>query len=160
MLEIFVISADIFETYNNKFWYYGVDRKPMDDPEKQASYKPHKWKDWLSFVPIANFRKYYEKKFDSVSPKEFLLVPMSSKTFAGYEGTNDYTFNRIGGWSSVEPYLAGLYAMCCQVKPDITPDIFWSTALKTGDTVEIKNEGKETKTGKLINPVKLIASLK
>lgn len=157
---IFVISVNTFETYNNKFWYYGADRKPMDDPEKQTSYKPHKWKDWLSFIPAPDFKKYYEKKFDSVSPKEFLLVPMSSKTLAGYEGTNDYTFNRIGGWSSVEPYLAGLYAMCCQIKPDITPDIFWSTALKTGDTMEIKNEGKETKTGKLINPVKLIAALK
>lgn len=157
---IFVITANIFDIYNNKFWYYGVDRKPMDDPEKQTSYKPHNWKDWISFLPAPDFKKYYEKKFDSVSPKEFLLVPMSSKTLAGYEGTNDYTFNRIGGWSSVEPYLAGLYAMCCQVKPDITPDIFWSTALKTGDTMEIKNEGKETKTGKLINPVKLIDSLK
>lgn len=158
---IFVISANIFETYNNKFWYYGVDRKPMDDPEKQTSYKPYKWNDWLSFVSaIPGFGKYYERKFDSVSPKEFLLVPMSSKTFADYEGVKEYSFNRIGGWSSVEPYLAGLYALCCQVKPDITPDIFWSTALKTGDTMEIKNEGKETKTGKLINPIKLINDLK
>lgn len=158
---IFVITANIFETYNNKFWYYGVDRKPMDNPEKQTSYKPHNWKDWLSFVAhIPGFGKYYEKKFNSVSPKEFLLVPMSSKTFADYEGVKDYSFNRIGGWSSVEPYLAGLYALCCQVKPDVTPDIFWSTALKTGDTMEIKNEGKETKTGKLINPVKLINALK
>jgi len=158
---IFVISANIFETYNNKFWYYGVDRDPMADPEKQSSYKPHKWSNWISFVSdIPGFGKYYEEKFTELGAKELLLVPMCSKTFATPQGVNDYSFNRIGGWSSVEPYLAGLYALSCQVKPDITPDLFWSTALKTGDIMEIKNKGKETETGKLINPIKLIEALR
>ncbi|MBZ9686915.1 S8 family serine peptidase [Clostridium estertheticum] len=158
---IFVISANIFETYNNKFWYYGVDREPMADPEKQSSYKPHKWSNWISFIAaIPGFAKYYEEKYNKLEAKEILLVPMCSKTYASFEGVKDYSFNRIGGWSSVEPYLAGLYALSCQVKPNITPELFWSTALKTGDTMEIRNEGKETKTGKLINPIKLIEALK
>ncbi len=158
---IFVISANIFETSNYKFWYYGVDREPMADPEKQSSYEPHKWSNWISFVEdIPGFGKYYEEKYNKLVAKELLLVPMSSKTFAMPEDVKGYSFARIGGWSSVEPYLAGLYAMSCQVKPNITPDLFWSTALKTGDTMDIRNEGKETKTGKLINPTKLIEALK
>lgn len=158
---IFVISASIFETSNNKFWCYGVDRQPMADPEKQSSYQPHKWSDWISFVDeIPGFGKYYEEQYNKFAPKELLLVPMCSKTFASFEGVKDYSFNRIGGWSSVEPYLTGLYALSCQVKPNIAPDIFWSTAMKTGDAMDIVNEGKETKTGKLINPTKLIEALK
>lgn len=158
---IFVVSANIFETSNYKFWYYGVDREPMADPEKQSSYKPHKWSNWISFVEdMPGFGKYYEKKYNKLAPKELLLVPMSSKTLAIPEDIKGYSFARIGGWSSVEPYLAGLYALSCQVKPNITPDLFWSTALKTGDAMDIKNEGKETQKGKLINPTKLIEALK
>ena len=55
-----------------------------------------------------------------------------------------------GGWSWSIPYIAALYALCCQVKADITPEIFWEEALKTGETIEIKKEDKSDEMLKLV----------
>jgi hypothetical protein len=52
-------------------------------------------------------------------------------------GNDDYVFYSEGGWSWAVPYVAGLYALACQVKPDITPAVFWAKALETGDTVNL-----------------------
>jgi hypothetical protein len=62
---------------------------------------------------------------------------MDSRGTASPTGYDDYVFYRQGGWSWSIPYIAGLYALACQVKPDITPEVFWSKALETGDAVEI-----------------------
>ena len=48
----------------------------------------------------------------------WLLVPMDSRTTASPTGPQDYVFYRSGGTSWTAPYLAGLYALACQVKPD------------------------------------------
>ncbi len=157
---IFVISCNLFETYNHQFWYQGLDRDPLADPEKTSSYHVIPWKSWISKIKhITGTDIYYEKEFNKYQPKEILLVPMTSKTMASPTGLDDYSFGREGGWSSVEPYLAGLYAMACQVKPDITAEVFLSQAMKTGDKREYTDNNKKY-TGKIINPVKLMESLK
>ena len=157
---IFVISCNLFETYNYEFWYQGLDRDPLADPEEATSYNVIPWKNWISQIKhITGTDIYYEKEFNKYQPKEILLVPMTSKTMASPTGLDDYSFGREGGWSSVEPYLAGLYAMACQMKPDITAEIFLSQAMKTGDKREFTDNNKKY-TGKIINPVKLIESLK
>ena len=84
---------------------------------------------------------------------------MDSILAAEPSGVDQYAFERIGGWSSVEPYISGLYALACQVKPDITPELFWKTALDTGDDNQVEIEGGTFK-GKIINPVKLIEKLR
>lgn len=73
---------------------------------------------------------------------------------------NDYVFYREGGWSWSIPFIAGLYALACQVKPSINPDIFWSAALNTGDTIKVQNNGKEYELKKVVNPVKLMEAIK
>lgn len=157
---IFVISCNLFETYNHKFWYQGLDRDPLADPEKTTSYDVIPWKNWISQIKhITGTDIYYENEFNKYQPQEILLVPMTSKTMASPTGLDDYSFGREGGWSSVEPYLAGLYAMACQVKPDITAEIFLSQAMKTGDKREFTTNNKKY-SGKMINPVKLMESLK
>lgn len=55
--------------------------------------------------------------------------------------------------------IAGLYAMACQVKPDVTPESFWKAALATGDTVTLSKDGRTYSFGKIVNPPKLIESL-
>jgi hypothetical protein len=65
-----------------------------------------------------------------------------------------------GGWSWSIPYIAALYTLCCQVNANITPEIFWEEALKTGETIEIKRENKTYRLGKIANPVRLIENLK
>ncbi|MEG1579440.1 MAG: hypothetical protein RR336_11820, partial [Oscillospiraceae bacterium] len=49
-----------------------------------------------------------------------ILVPMGGRTYAGSTGTTDYEIGSSGGMSWAVPWCAGFYALCCQVKPDIT----------------------------------------
>ena len=56
------------------------------------------------------------------------------------------------------PYIAGLYALCCQIEPSITPEVFWEKALTTGSTIDIEKNGKTYKLGKIVNPTELINS--
>ena len=83
---------------------------------------------------------------------------MDSRCTASPTGVNDYVFYRKGGMSWSVPYVAGLYALACQVKPDITPNIFWNEAFLTGDTISV-NTSEKQELGKIINPVKLIEKL-
>lgn len=87
-----------------------------------------------------------------------LLIPMDCRCTASPTGVNDYVFYRNGGMSWSVPYVAGLYALACQVKPDITPDVFWDEAFNTSDNIYEENS-TEVKLGKIINPVKLIEKI-
>ena len=58
---------------------------------------------------------------------------MANRTFAEYTGKNEYTHVSLGSLSWTAPWLSGLYALCCQVKPDLTPELFMQTAFETGD---------------------------
>jgi hypothetical protein len=58
----------------------------------------------------------------------------------------------------MEPYITGLYAMACQVKPGITPELFWKTALETGTLREV-TRGDDKYPARMLNPVALIAKL-
>ena len=88
-----------------------------------------------------------------------LLVPMDSRTTASPTGTEDYAFYREGGWSWSIPYLAGTYALAVQVRPELTPEEFWTMTLETGRTIQIAHEEKEYSLGVLLDPQALIAAL-
>ena len=90
---------------------------------------------------------------------EFLVLPEGSKTVAHPGGPNEYGFYRMGGWSSIMPYIAGLYALACQVKPDVTPEVFWRAALATGDPIAVAGD-KNKYSGKRVNPARLIEALR
>jgi hypothetical protein len=45
------------------------------------------------------------------------------------------------------------------VKPDITPQEFWATAMATGDSVTINKDGKQYILQKIVNPARLIGGL-
>ena len=51
-----------------------------------------------------------------------------------------------------------MYVLAKQVKPSVTPQEFWTTALKTSD--ECTNNDTGAYVGRLINPQKLIDALK
>ena len=155
---IFVISCNMFENY--KFWPYSLDKEPTTDPDNPDSYIIYEWESYLDMVAhITGFVEYFEKTFTESFNSEMLLVPTGSRTYADRYGDDQYAFDRVGGWSAMEPYLAGLYAMACQVKPDITPDKFWKAALKTGELKEVTRDNKKY-PARMLNPVKLIESLK
>jgi hypothetical protein len=157
---IFVISCNIFETYYDKFYYQVLERDPLADPDDFSSYSVIPWDKSIRLVkkPRSLFDKYYEEQFDRLAKVEILLVPINSRTNASPTGKKDYAYFR-GGWSEVEPFLAGLYALACQIKPDLTPVLFWQRSLETGIDREVV-KGDKKYPGKIINPVKLIRSLR
>ncbi|WP_244648312.1 peptidase S8 [Ruminiclostridium herbifermentans] len=147
---IFVVSNSICETYNQEMDFNGLGRDPLADPDDISSYGPGE--EWKS-------RFFMFEKYSNA--KEVLLVPMDSRTTASPTGDSDYTFYNVGDIKLSSAYIAGLYALACQVKPEITPQEFWHTALKTGDTTYIINNviNYNYKFGKVVNPKKLIKEL-
>jgi len=152
---IFVISSSLGHTY--KLYFQGLGRNPLDDPNQFESYVPSiRWgKDFYAGMALASYPTGKLPKWTSL-----LLVPMDSRTTASPTGTSDYVFHRQGGWSWATPYLAGMFALAVQVKPDITPDEFWDTALKTGKTIQLQHDGKEYEFGVILDPQALISAIK
>ena len=145
---IFVITCALDATSGGKMRFNGLGREPLSDPDAPASYGPG---GWLADDFFGGDRWMQGRT---------LWIPMDSRCTASPTGKNDYVFYRNGGWSWVAPYIAGLYALACQVKPDVTPDEFWRAALDTGDTVQVKHEGKTYPLEKVVNPARLIARLR
>lgn len=142
---IFVVSSSLAQTDGLAF--SGLGRTFMANPNDPNSYLPGNF--WA---------KYYYT--GSLALKDTLLVPMDARATASPTGTSDYVYYGSGGWSWSIPYIAGVYALACQIKPDITPDVFWAAALKTGDTIKVEHEGKTYSLGVILNPEKLIAEFK
>ncbi|MCX5796809.1 MAG: hypothetical protein NTY77_15045 [Elusimicrobia bacterium] len=143
---IFVVTSSLAQQYG--FQFNGLGREPISDPDQLSSYGPGDW--WQ--------KRFFAEGWGS-SPQT-LLVPMDSRTTASPAGASDYVFYREGGWSWSLPYIGGLYALACQVKPDVTPELFWRKALETGDTLTVKKDGKDYQLERIVNPRKLIESLK
>ncbi|HTX91722.1 MAG TPA: S8 family serine peptidase [Anaerolineales bacterium] len=140
---LLVVSSSIQDIYGFKFQALG--RAPLADPDLVTSYEPGLF--WASSY------------FAGQQFSDRLLVPMDSRTTASPTGVNDYVFYRQGGWSWSIPYIAGMYALACQVRPEITPDEFWKTALKTGQTIQVKHAGRNYSLGIILDPQALIAAL-
>lgn len=158
--KIFVVTLNLFETYADKFYFQGLDINPLCDKNDLSAYRVTEWNEWLSKVEhVKGTKEYYIEKFMKKKPKEILLLPIDSKTVASQGGNEDYVFYRQGGWSWCMPYIAGLYALCCQVDKDITPEEFWTKALETGDERSFENDGVSC-IGKIVNPEKLIEAVK
>lgn len=149
---IFVVSSSLFETYG--YFFHGLGKNPINDPNKASSYEPGSW--WAkSFYNLGLDRV---KEINNVD--DMLLVPMDSRTTASPTGKDDYVFYRQGGWSWSIPYIAGIYALACQVKPDVNPDIFWTEALRTGKTITIEKNNAKYEFGKIVSPQDLIYILR
>jgi hypothetical protein len=88
-----------------------------------------------------------------------LLVPMDGRTTADFTGEDDYVFYPQGGWSWVAPYLAGLYALGVQVNPDITPALFWTTALSTARPLTVTINDSSYTFSHVIDPTSLLEAL-
>ena len=159
---IFIISSNLFEAYGYKFFFHGLDRDPLKKPDDFSAYSVIGWEEWISLLGESRFPEFiriYEDKFESSLKNDILLIPIYSRTEASPAGKKEYTFCRRTGWSNVPPYIAGIYALACQVKSDITPEIFWEAALKTGEE-RIVQKGEKKFRGKIINPAKLIQEIR
>lgn len=141
---IFVVSSSINQTYGFNLW--GLGRDFQIDPNQFDSYLPGSF--WA--------QNYYDGK---ITLNQSLLVPMDARTTASPTGIADYVYYGKGGMSWSIPYLAGMYALACQIDPDITPQEFWSTALLTGRTIQINHDGKQYSFGVILDSQTLITTL-
>lgn len=89
-----------------------------------------------------------------------LCVPMDGMTLASPTGINDYAYYYHGGMSWSTPYLASVYVLACQVKPEITYDEFWKIAMDTADHVTNTDKNQVYDIPYLINVEKIIDALK
>ncbi len=135
----------IYTAYVGSDEYSGMGRVPTSDPD-----------DFKNYIPGAFLSNAFYSGRLAASE---IWIPMDSRCTASPTGTEDYVYYSEGGMSWTVPYVAGLYALACQVKPDVTPELFWDIARKTGSTNEILKDGKAYKFGKIVDPVKLIESL-
>lgn len=135
---VFVITTDLGRTYN---WNFStIDRKINSDSNNPNSYDAGFW-----------FNK--NKIFENAN---CLLIPAGGRTTAGPLGHDNYVYyGNGGGMSWATPYLAGVYVLAKQVNKNITPEIFWNIALKTGVPL-IKNGLIQ---GQIIQPEKIIETL-
>ena len=89
-----------------------------------------------------------------------LLVPMDRRTTASPAGEDAYAYFAEGGMSWAVPYVAGLYALACQVKPEVTYEEFLSATQATARPVSIwKDEKTEYCYGKAVDPAALLEAL-
>jgi subtilisin family serine protease len=142
---IFVVSCSLERVYG--FNFAGLGRNPLASPDLFESYEPGLF--WA--------KGFYNGRTGFGSG--FLLVPMDSRTTASPAGSDKYVLYRQGGLSWSVPYIAGVYALAVQVEPEITPERFWTLALKTGRTIELEHKGEKHSFGPIINPVALISTL-
>jgi hypothetical protein len=130
---------------NYDFMLHGLGRFHESDPDDVNSYRPGIfWAEWFysgDFIP---------------NTADTLLVPMDSRTYASSGGTDDYEFTSSGGLSWSVPWLAGMYALCLQVNPEIEYDEFVRIALETGDIISIQGRNEIEYFGTIINPTKLV----
>ena len=141
---MFVVSNALYETYNEEMSLNGLGRNPMKDPGSTASYGPGL--SWANdFYTFARYSR----------TKEALLVPMDSRCAAAPTGAGDYAFYSSGAPCASMGYIAGIYALMCQAKPDLTPEAFWRAALETGDSVTVGRNNIDYGLSKIINPLRL-----
>lgn len=123
----------------------GMGRGALNDPNGFSSYLPGLfWEDMF---------------YNNDGWPAMLLVPMDSRTTASQEGVNQCAFYRDGGLSWSIPYIAGMYALALDVKPEVTPEEFWTAAMHTGETAQIQYAGQKYDFGVILNLQALIEEI-
>jgi len=143
-----LVVCSCVELIHDGCGFGALGRSPLADPEVFESYEPG-----LFLAKAFRARRIF-------LPECHFWAPMDSRTTASPTGSDEYVFYRINGVSWTIPYIAGVYALAVQVDPAITPESFWALAVQTGRTIELNYNGKTMPLGPIIDPVRLIRSIK
>ncbi|MEA5040459.1 MAG: S8/S53 family peptidase [Clostridiaceae bacterium] len=144
---IFVVTVSLDQDYPG-MGLNGMSRELYADPNDFDASRPGiLYRDNFYYNPRA-FYKIMQ-----------LYVPMDFRTLASPTGTEDYVRFASGGLSWAVPWFAGVYALACQVKPDITPEEFWEVAYSTGKVVKFEKDRKVYRMDRVMDPAALIAEL-
>lgn len=141
---ILVMTVDPSVFY--PFRLLGMGRDYRADPNDMASYRPANWLEESVYQHPEGYQ-------------DFCLVPMGSRTYACWQGPEDYELSCEGGMSWAVPWCAGFYALCCQVEPDLTPERFFQVVQETAVPAYVEHEGTDCCFGKIVDPAAAIAHL-
>ncbi len=128
--------------------YTGMGRTPYGDPNELTGVRPGAF--WEDFLYTGEY---------SGSDGSALLVPMDRRTTASPAGPSEYAYFSVGGSSWTVPWIAGMYALACQVKPDVTFAEFTQAARETARPVSAVRDGTEYPYGNVISPAALLERL-
>ncbi|NLL77235.1 MAG: S8 family serine peptidase [Clostridiales bacterium] len=135
---VFVITTSLLEDDREDIKgvnFIGMHKDKLTDPNDFSVYGKAPWAEEMDLYKT-----------------DYLSIPMDNRCVAAPTGVNDYAIFQSGGLSWSVPYLAGVYALACQVKPDIDYKEFWEIALETA----VANEKLDT----IINPQGIVDKLK
>ena len=144
---IFVVTVSLDQDYPGMD-FYGMSRELYADPN-----------DFDASRPGIFYRDSFYDGTGIFGRTKQLYVPMDFRTLASPTGTEDYARYTCGGMSWAVPWFAGVYALACQVKPDITPEEFWEAAYATGKVVEFEKDSNTYRLDRVMDPTALIAAL-
>lgn len=128
--------------------WMGMGRLPYGDPDDPADVHPGAF--WEASLYSGEYRG---------ADGSLLLVPMDRRTAASPAGEAEYAYFSEGGMSWAVPWVAGLYALACQVRPDVTFADFLAAAQATARPVSIDRDGKTYPYGRVTDPAALLAKL-
>lgn len=134
---IFVLTTSPQEYAS--FRLYGLDRDVSGEADELSAYHPAAWISEQYYAWMA-------------TQEHLLLVPSGGRTYASANGAWKYEWDYTGGMSWGVPWLAGVYALCCQVDPDLTPERFIEAAEQAGKTIEVEANGTTYSIGKVVDP--------
>ena len=129
--------------------WMGMGRRRRGSYNNRADFRPGVF--WQELLYSGEFRG---------ADGSLLLVPMDRRTAASPAGAEEYVQFAEGGMSWAVPYVAGLYALACQVKPEVTFAEFLAAAQATANPISIwKDEDAEYPYGRVVDPAALLAAL-
>ena len=134
---IFVLTTSPQEYAS--FQLYGLDRDIRGEADDLSAYHPAAWISEQYYAWMA-------------TQEHLLLVPSGGRTYASANGAWKYEWDYTGGMSWGVPWMAGFYALCCQVDPDLTPERFIEAAEQAGKTIEVEANGTTYSIGKVADP--------
>lgn len=122
-----------------------LGRQPMSDPDELEKLLP-------GSLAAENF-------YSSGIEREQLWIPTDHITTASPTGDADTVYYSVGGMSWAVPYLAGVYALALEARPELTPEEFWEAAYDTAVTVPVEKDGKTYTLNRVIQPLPLLQKL-
>ena len=103
--------------------------------------------------------KFYIDTKRRIVYENFIAVPYQGIVYAGPSSKYDYIYSGSGGVSWGVPYLAGLYALCCEVDKDMNLEKFLRLADVTSVSNSFDYNGISYVFNKIIQPEVMISYL-
>lgn len=136
--NIFVVTTTPNEYYDFILW--GLLRDYDKDPDTVSSYRSDIQAVYLADPNVIN-------------------VPRGSRTIASWRGVDSYELSYRSGLSWAVPWLAGFYALCCQVEPNMTPQYFVDVVKRTSVVSDPKQSNKTIPIHGIIDPARAISEI-